>query len=215
VAHRNAPLSELGRLRLARCVVEQGWPVARAAERFQVSRPTAHRWATRYRDQGPAGMADRSSRPHHSPHRTPAPRVRKIVHLRWKQRLGPAQIAARVGLAASTVHAILVRCRSNRLASLDRATGQPVRRYEHDHPGDLVHLDVKKLGNIPAGGGHRFLGRAAGVRNRQADRSSGRISRHRNPLHGHGFIHAAVDDHSRLAYAEIHPDEPARPRRGS
>ena len=86
--HRNAPLSELGRLRLARAIVEQGWPVARAAERFQVSRPTAHRWATRYRDQGPAGMADRSSRPHHSPHRTPAPVVRKIVHLRYARPKG-------------------------------------------------------------------------------------------------------------------------------
>jgi transposase InsO family protein len=181
--------------------------VARAAERFQVSRPTALRWATRYRDLGAAGMADRSSRPHHSPWRTPAPVVRPIVHLRWHQRLGPAQIAPQVGLAASTVHAVLVRCRISRLPDLDRATGQPIRRSEHPHPGDLVHLDVKQLGNIPAGGGHRFLGRAAGGRNRQADRSSGQRSRYRNPRHGHGFIHAAVDDHSRLAYAEIHPDE--------
>jgi len=105
------------------------------------------------------------------------------------------------------VHAVLVRCRISRLAHLDRATGQPIRRYEHGHPGDLIHVDVKKLGNIPAGGGHRFLGRAAGGRNRQADRSSGQTSRYRNALTGHGFIHAAVDDHSRLAYAEIHPDE--------
>ncbi len=207
MAHRNAPLTELGRLRLARAIVDQGWPVARAAERFQVSRPTAHRWATRYRDLGAVGMVDRSSRPHHSPRRTPLPVVRRIVHLRWTQRLGPAQIAAQVGLAPSTVHAVLIRCRISRLGHLDRASGQPIRRYEHLHPGDLVHIDIKKLGNIPAGGGHRFLGRAAGARNSQADRSSGRTSRHRNPLHGHGFIHAAVDDHSRLAYAEIHPDE--------
>jgi transposase InsO family protein len=214
VPHRNAPLSELGRLRLARAIVDQGWPEARAAERFQVSRPTAHRWATRYREQGPAGMADRSSRPHHCPRRTPTPVVRKVVHLRWTQRLGPAQIAPRVGLAASTVHAVLVRCRISRLACLDRATGQPIRRYERDHPGDLVHIDVKKLGNIPAGGGHRFLGRATGRRNRQADRSSGRSSRHHNPLIGQGFIHAAVDDHSRLAYAEIHPDETSQTAAG-
>jgi transposase len=207
VAHRNAPLSELGRLRLARAIVDQGWPAARAAERFQVSRPTAHRWATRYQDQGPAGMVDRSSRPHHSPRRTPAPLVRRIVHLRWTQRLGPAQIASQVGLAPSTVHAVLVRCRISRLGALDRATGQPIRRYEHAQPGALVHIDIKKLGNIPAGGGHRFLGRPAGRPNRWADRSSGRISRHHDPLIGHGFIHAAVDDHSRLAYAEIHPDE--------
>jgi transposase len=88
VPHRNAPLTELGRLRLARCIVEDGWSVARAAERFQVSRPTATRWAQRYRERGPAGMADRSSRPHRSPRRTPQRIVRKIVHLRWKQRLG-------------------------------------------------------------------------------------------------------------------------------
>lgn len=152
MAHRNAPLSELGRLRLARAIVDQGWPAARAAERFQVSRPTAHRWAQRYPDQGPAGMADRSSRPHHAPRRTPALVVRRIVHLRWAQPLGPAQIAAQVGLAPSTVHAVLARCRISRLGDLDRATGQPVRRYDHSHPGDLVHVDVKKLGNIPAGG---------------------------------------------------------------
>jgi len=94
------------------------------------------------------------------------------VHLRWTQRLGPAQIAPQVGLASSTVHAILARCRISRLAHLDRATSQPVRRYEHPDPGALVHIDVKELGNIPAGGGHRFLGRAAGGRNRQADRSA-------------------------------------------
>jgi transposase InsO family protein len=214
VPHRNAPLTELGRLRLARMIVDQGWPAARAAERFQVSRTTAHRWATRYQAQGPAGMVDRSSRPHHCPWRTPAPVVRKVVHLRWTQRLGPAQIAPRVGLAASTVYAVLVRCRISRLANLDRATGQPIRRYEHDHPGALVHIDVKKLGNIPAGGGHRFLGRPAGMRNHQADRSSGQTSRHHNPRQGHGFIHAAVDDHSRLAYAEIHSDETAQTATG-
>ena len=212
--HRNAPLSELGRLRLARAIVDQGWPEARAAERFQVSRPTAHRWALRYRAQGAAGMTDRSSRPHHSPRRTPTPVVRKVVHLRWTQRLGPAQIGPQVGLAASTVHAILVRCRISRLAHLDRATGEPIRRYEHDRPGALVHIDVKKLGNIPAGGGHRFLGRPAGKRNRQADRSSGRRSRHHHPLTGHSFIHAAVDDHSRLAYAEIHSDETSQTAAG-
>jgi hypothetical protein len=132
---------------------------------------------------------------------------RRIVHLGWTQRLGPVQIAARVGLAAKTVHAVLVRCRISRLRDLDRASGQPIRRDEHAQPGSLVHVDAKKLGNIPAGGGHRFLGRAAGGRNRQVDRSSGPISRYRNPLHGHGYLHAAVADHSRLADAEIHPDE--------
>ena len=205
--HRNAPLSELGRLRLARAIVEQGWPQALAAERFQVSRTTARRWASRYRQLGPEGMADRSSRPHHSPRRTPTPLVRRIVQLRLRQRLGPAQIAPQVGLAPSTVYQVLVRCHLNRLADLDRMTGQPIRRYEHPHPGALVHIDIKKLGNIPAGGGHRFLGRASGNHNSQADRSNGRITRHHHPLIGHGYIHAAVDDHSRLAYAEILADE--------
>jgi transposase InsO family protein len=210
VTHRNAPLTELGRLRLARCIVEQGWPVAHAAERFQVSRPTAHRWATRYRELGRAGMTDRSSRPHHSPRRIPTPVVRRIVHLRWTQRLGPAQIAPRVGLAASTVHQILVRCRISRLHHVDRATGQPIRRDERTAPGVLVHVDIKQLGTIPAGGGHRFLGRQAGSRHSRADHTTGQRNRYQHTLHGYGYIHAAVDDHSRLAYAEIHPDESAQ-----
>jgi hypothetical protein len=205
VPHANAPLSELGRLRLARCIVEQGWPTARAAERFQVSRTTAARWAQRYRVEGSAGMRDRSSRPHHSPRRTPAPIVRKIVHHRTKKRLGPVQIAPLVGVAPSTVHRVLVRCQLNRLAWLDRATGHPV-RYEYPAPGGLVHVDIKKLGNIPAGGGWRFVGRKQGWANRFADGGRSR-SRHRHELMGHGFIHSALDDHSRLTYSEIHDDE--------
>jgi integrase-like protein len=128
------------------------------------------------------------------------------VHHRTKKRLGPVQIAALVGVAPSTVHRVLTRCGLQRLAWLDRATGTPV-RYEYPDPGGLVHVDVKKLGNIPAGGGWRKLGRDQGNRNSNADKSSGRFSRHRNPLRGHGFIHAAVDDHSRLAYCEVHDDE--------
>jgi transposase-like protein len=165
MSHRNAPLSELGRLRLARCVVEDGWPIARAAERFQVSRPTARRWAERYRQHGAAGMADRTSRPHHSPRRTPQPVVRKVVHLRWKQRLGPVAIAGRTGLAPSTVHRIPTSCRINRLRHIDRVTGEPIRRYEMSRPGELVHVDIKKLGNIPDGGGWNKLGRAQGHAN--------------------------------------------------
>ena len=128
MSHANAALTPRARLRLARLVVDQGWPIARAAERYDVAWPTAKRWAERYRRLGPAGMADASSRPHQSPNRTPAPVVRKIVHLRWKHRLGPVQIGDRVGLAPSTVHAVLVRCRLNRLTHLDRATGEPIRR---------------------------------------------------------------------------------------
>jgi transposase InsO family protein len=193
---------------LARLIVEDGWPIAQAAQRFQVSWPTAKRWSDRYRELGPAGMLDRSSRPHHSPNATTAPVLRKIVHLRWKQRLGPLAIAERVGLAPSTVHQILRRCRINRLSHVDRATGEPVRRYEHPTPGDLLHVDVKKLGNIPDQGGWRFVGRTQGRRNRATTPGKPRTRRH-DPRMGTAFVHTVLDDHSRVAYAEIHDDETA------
>ncbi len=155
VSHANAALTPRHRLKLGRAVVEGGWTISYAAAVFNVSWPTAKKWADRYRTGGPAAMEDRSSRPHSCPRRTPRPVVRKIVHLRWKKRLGPVAIADRLGLAASTVHAVLVRCRLNRLSHVDRATGEPIRRYEHDAAGSLLHLDVKKLGNIPDGGGWR------------------------------------------------------------
>ena len=202
MVHRNAPLTETGRLRLARCIVDQGWPIARAAERFQVARTTATKWSQRYRELGPAGMGDRSSRPHRSPRRTPQPIVRKVVHLRWKQRLGPVAIAARVGLAPSTVHRILVACRINRLWHVDRATGEPVRRIELTRPGELVHVDVKKLGNIPDGGGWRIHGRAAGKRNSSAHRDTARPRKmHGRPNLGYCYVHSAIDAHSRPAYS--------------
>jgi transposase InsO family protein len=209
VSHANAALTPRARLKLARLVVDDDWSVARAAERYDVSWPTAKRWAERYRQLGPDGMGDKSSRPHSSPARTPQPLVRKIVHLRWKHRLGPVQIAARTGLAPSTVHAVLVRCRLNRLSAIDRVTGEPVRRYEHDHPGSLVHVDVKKLASVPDGGGHRFTGRAQGVQNRKATahRTGQRSKDYRHPLIGTAFIHTVLDDHSRVAYSEIREDE--------
>jgi transposase-like protein len=214
VSHANAALTPRARLRLARLVVDHGWPIARAAERYDVSWPTAKRWADRYRRLGPDGMNDASSRPLHSPRATPAPVVRKIVHLRWKQRLGPVQIADRVGVAPSTVHKVLVRCRINRLTHIDRATGDPIRRYEHDRPGSLLHQDVKKLGNVPDGGGWRFLGRQAGDQNRIATRNrTGVTNAYRNPKVGTCFVHTVIDDYTRLAYAECHDDETARLRR--
>jgi transposase InsO family protein len=210
MSHANAALTPIQRLRIARLVVDEGWPVARAAEWFHVSWPTAKRWADRYRSLGRAGMDDASSRPHYSPLATPSPVVRKIVHLRWKQRLGPVQIADQVGLAPSTVHKVLVRCRLNRLTHVDRATGQPARRYEHDHPGSLIHVDVKKLGNIPDGGGWRFLGRQRGDQNRLATKArTGIRNAYSNPKVGTAFVHTVIDDHSRVAYAEIHDDETA------
>ena len=208
MVHRNAPLTETGRLRLARCVVEDGWPVRRAAERFQVSHTTAARWAARYRQAGAAAMADRTSRPHASPARTPARTERRIVGLRVSRRLGPARIAWRLGLPASTVHAVLARYGCPRLAHLDRGTGVPVRRYERERPGELVHVDIKKLGNIPDGGGHRVLDRAAGKRNRQAHRDPARRRKIAGQANlGYGYLHTALDDHSRLAYTEILDDE--------
>src|SRR6188472_3313588 len=205
MSHANAALTPRARLRLARLIVVHGWPPARAAERYDVSWKTAAKWAARYRLEGAAGMVDRSSRPHHQPNRTPAPMVRKIVHLRWKQRLGPVQIADRLKMASSTVHAVLVRCRLNRL---DRATGEPIRRYEHEQPGDLIHVDVKKLGKIPDGGGWHYLGRQQGEKNRAATAArTGSRNKNHDPNIGTCYLHTVIDDHSRVAYVEAHDDE--------
>jgi transposase InsO family protein len=202
------------RLRVGRLVVEQGVPIGQAATLFQVSWPTAKRWADRYRQQlavcdrpvRASDLQDRSSRPHRSPRRTAQPLVRKIVHLRWRKRLGPVQIAGRLGLPASTVYAVLVRCRLHRLWHVDRRTGEVIRRYEHDRPGSLVHVDVKKLGNIPDGGGWRFVGRQQGKRHRAATPGKPKNA-YRDPTMGTAFVHTVLDDHSRVAYSEIHDDE--------
>ena len=210
MSHANAVLTPRTRLRLARLVVDRGWTYAAAAKMFMVAARTAKKWADRYRAEGAAGMQDRSSRPHRSPTRTSPQMVRRIVRLRWRQRLGPVQIAGRLGLPASTVHAVLVRCRINRLSHLDRVTGEPLRRYEHDHPGSLIHVDVTKFGNIPDGGGHRFVGRQHGKANARATahRTGERGDCYR-PVIGTAFVHTVVDDHSRMAYAEICSDEKA------
>jgi hypothetical protein len=156
VSHANAALTPAARLKLGKLIVEKGWSVGSAAEFFRVSWPTAKRWSDRYRELAAGGspitsghLQDRSSRPVHSPGKTPPPVVRKIVHLRWKKRMGPVQIAGKLNMPASTVHAVLVRCHLNRLTHVDRVSGEVIRRYEHPYPGSLVHVDVKKLGNIP------------------------------------------------------------------
>ena len=208
MSHGNAALTPRQRLRLARKVIEEGWSVSAAADYFRVSYPTAAKWSKRFVELGPEGMADRSSRPHSHPNRTPQHLVKKIVHLRIKKRLGPVQIAGRLQMPASTVHAVLVRCRLNRLSHVDVRTGEPARRYEHDRPGSLIHVDVKKLGNIPDGGGWRFVGRQQGDRNRRATPDKPR-SRRRDVIIGHAFVHTVIDDNSRVAYAEIHDDEKA------
>lgn len=131
-----------------------------------VSPVTARKWAARYQDEGIAGMSDRSSRPRSMPTKTAPAMVKRIVQLRWRRRLGPAQIGGKLGLPASTVHAVLVRCRINRLSRINRVTGEPIRRYEHDHPGSMIYVDVTKFGNIPEGGGWRYVGKLQGDRNR-------------------------------------------------
>jgi len=199
MSHPNAILAPKGRLQLARCVVDEGWTLQRAAERFQVAVTTAARWASRYRDHGETGMSDRSSRPHRSPNRVPMKRERRIISLRVNLRWGPDRIGYRLGIQPSTVHRVLSRYGLAKLKWQDRATGRTVRRYEHEHPGDLVHVDIKKQGRIPDGGGHKVLGKAAGKRNKTGTEAN------RRP--GYMFLHNAVDDYSRLAYTEILPDE--------
>ena len=170
MVHRNAPLSETGRLRLARCVVEDGWPLRRAAERFQVWPTTAARWAARYRKEGAAGMGDRSCRPHASPGRTPARTERRIIGLRVSRRLGPARIAFRLGLNPSTVHKVLARygCRARNwllaYASLYRVSRWTSHRYTswqltRSHPGALGPADQVgggELGRRLNAGPHRL-----------------------------------------------------------
>jgi len=198
VTHANAPLAPAGRLRLARLIVDQGWPVRRAAERFQVSPATASKWAARYRAGEP--LTDRSSRPVSSPCRTPARLERRIINLRVTRRWGPHRISYHLGVPRSTVGRVLTRYRMPLLTHLDLATGLVVRRqkpirYERAVPGELVHMDIKKLGRIPDGGGHRLVGRIAGNRN---NKKRGR---------GYAFLHHVVDDHSRFTYSEILGDE--------
>ncbi|MEV0211655.1 IS481 family transposase, partial [Streptomyces sp. NPDC050788] len=192
--HRNARLTVHGRRLLVERVCA-GRPVAHVAAEMGISRATAHKWVHRWRVEGDAGLADRSSRPRTTPHRTAATLEAQVCRLRQARKLGPARIGPVLGLPASTVHRILVRHGLNRLAHLDRPTGQVIRRYERDRPGELIHVDVKKLGRIPDGGGHKVLGRQAG--------------RARRAGLGFDYVHSAVDDHSRLAYSEIHDDEKA------
>jgi transposase InsO family protein len=180
-------LTPEGRLRLCQRI-ESGWTVAAAAESMNISRQCAHKWWSRYRAEGTAGLVDRSSRPHSCPHQTPARVERRIVALRQSRKLGPARLAGIVGVPASTVHRVLVRHGLNRLGWMDRPTGRVIRRIQTHRCGELVHIDVKKLARVPPGGGHRIRGRAA-TRNR--------------PGLGYTHIHTAIDAYSRLAYSEF------------
>ena len=192
--HANARLTRRARLELC-WEIARGRSVASVAAEFRVSRTTAYRWWGRFAahpEVGQAGLVDRSSRPRRCHGQTSRRVEAQIVALRRREKLGPARIAYRLGLNPATVHRVLVRHQLNRLDRLHAPTGRVIRRYEHPAPGDLIHVDVKKLGVIPAGGGWRVHGRSTRVRGRGA---------------GYDYIHSAVDDHSRLAYAETLPDE--------
>jgi transposase InsO family protein len=203
VSHANARLTVHGRAELVRRVVEQGRPVAHVAAEMNVSRATGYKWLARWRAEGRAGLADRPSRAHRQPRRTPPQVEQRILALRAGRKLGAARIAPLVGLAPSTVHAVLTRHGLHRLAWLDRPTGQLIRRYERARPGELIHVDVKKLGVIRPGGGWRAHGRSSAQSQfSRAESGAGRRV-------GYDYVHCAIDDHTRLAYAEIHPDETA------
>jgi transposase InsO family protein len=206
VSHANAALTPRARLKVAQLVIDRGVPIAEVAARFQCSWPTVKRWAKRYAAGEP--MTDRSCRPRSMPAKTCPAVTKRIVSLRLRKRVGPVQLAALTGVAPSTAHRVLSRCHLNRLSYVDRATSEPVRRYEHPHPGAMIHVDVKKLGNIPDGGGWRFVGRPQGDRNRAATPGKPK-NKHHNPQLGHAFVHTVIDDHSRVAYAEVHDDETA------
>ena len=193
MAHRNARLTEFGRLLLVQRITELGWPAAQAAESLGVSRATAYKWLTRYRAHGQAGLADRSSQPRRCPHALTAGQVRRVLAARRRYRQGPHRLAWRLGMPRSTIYGVLRRHHMSRLAHTDRASGVVV-RYQREHPGELIHLDVKKLGRIPDGGGHRAHGRADGARGRGI---------------GYDYIHSAVDDRSRVAFSQLLPDENA------
>jgi transposase InsO family protein len=197
VSHRNARLTVHGRRLLIRRVVVEGRPVAHVVKELGCSRATGYKWLARWRLEGDAGLADRPSTAHRLPHKTPREVEQQICRLRTERKLGPRRLGPLLGVPASTVHAVLTRYGLHHLAWLDRPTGQPVRRYERDTPGELLHVDVKKLGRLRDGGGWRVLGR-----------DSPEHARSRNaPRVGYDYVHCAVDDHTRLAYAEIHPDE--------
>jgi transposase InsO family protein len=199
VSHASARTTFHGRLLMVRRQ-QAGWPKAHIAAAMGVSRKCVKTWVDRFATEGEDGLVDRSSRPHRTPTRTPAQLEERIVELRRRERRGPDWIGAELGVPARTVSRVLARHGVPRLASLDPITGEVIRaskvttiRYERERPGELVHMDIKKLGRIPDGGGWRVHGRG--------------IARDRVNGPGFDYVHSLVDDHSRLAYSEILADE--------
>jgi len=195
--HPNAPLTPEGRRRMVACVIDQGWTVEATGERFQIDAKTVRKWRDRFLARGEPGLQDRSSRPYRSPQRTPRLLRRRVVRLRRKRRWGADHIAHEVGLATSTVQNILNRAGEGRLDRGDRATNKKKsHRYEREHPGELIHVDIKKLAGIPDGGGWRSRGRGfSGEKATNAGRA------------GYRYIHTALDDRTRITYSEILDDE--------
>ena len=206
MSHRNARLTLHGRRLLVDRIRVEGAPVAHVAKAMGVSRQCAHRWVARWDAEGDAGLVDRSSRPHASPKRTSDAVEQRVLAARRERRQGPDMLAPDVGVPARTITRILRRHQIPRLVECDPLTGEVIRaskttavRYERDRPGELVHMDVKKIGRIPEGGGWRAHGRAMGKTSKQ---KKARI--------GFDYVHSMVDDHSRYAYSEILPDETAK-----
>jgi transposase InsO family protein len=194
VAKHRPRLNVFGRQLLVARIRAEGRPVARAAEAAGVSRATAYKWFRRFEAEGEEGLFDRSSRPHRSPRALPPEVIQAILRARVSRRFGPHRLAPLTGHPRSTISKVLVRAGFSRLRDADRPSGVPI-RYVHDHPGALLHQDHKKLGRIPPGGGHRFLGRSQGTRNR------GRTA------HGYDHFEVVIDDMTRVAYVAHVPDE--------
>lgn len=190
--HKNASLTPKGREAMARSVIEGGLSKAAAARQFNTTPKTVAKWVARFRAKGVAGLQDRSSRPHSSPSQT-TPAVSAAVEGLRRRRHPGAQIAAEVGVSAATVSRILKRLGRNRLSALEPA--EPVRRYERAAPGEIIHIDIKKLGKFSRSG-HRVTGDRTGQSNTRGI--------------GWEYVHLAIDDHSRVAYSEILPDEKRR-----
>jgi len=189
--HRKAKLTVFGRRLLVDRIELEGWPIAHAAAMTGVSRQTATKWVRRYRADGLAGLEDRSSRPHRSPRRLAPEQVAAILTARHELGVGPHRLAPLVGSPRSTITDVLRRHGLSRLRDRDRPSGVPI-RYVRERPGELLHLDVKKLGRIPDGGGHRIHGRGGGTRRARR---------------GYDFVHHAIDDASRVAYVDVFGDE--------
>jgi transposase InsO family protein len=196
--HANAALSLNGRRQLARRVVDESWTLVEAAAAAEVSVRCARKWTGRYRLEGEQGLFDRSSAPSRIPHRTPAQRIEAIAALRRLRFTGP-EIAETLDMALSTVSGILARIGMGKLGRLGL---EPAVRYERERPGELIHIDVKKLGRIQGGAGHRIAGRPR-------SNPSRRIGGQRRAQVGWECVHIAIDDATRLAYAEVLPDEKA------